>query len=285
MTIALLNGKLLPLEEARISPMDRGFLFGDGIYEVIPSYGGRMVGFDRHMDRLDKGLSAIGIANPKSREQWEESLNELLSRNGNGDLGLYLQVTRGAAEVRAHRFPDGVTPTLFAYPFPIQAPGDGDPASVKCFEVVTGNDLRWRRCHIKSTALLGNVLHMMEGVSEGADEILLFNEHDELTEASACNVFIVNQGKVMTPGLDREKLPGITRNMLLAMMRDDNNWSVEERPISRDEVRAADEVWLTSSTKEVAPVIRIDGRPVGTGIPGPLWSAAQALFSRQRFNY
>lgn len=285
MTVALLNGAFTPLEEARISPMDRGFLFGDGIYEVIPSYDGLMVGFDRHMARLDDGLSAIGLHNPLSRQQWHESLSQLLAKNGSDSLAIYLQVTRGVARQRAHRFPDKPKPTIFAYTFAIDSAPTGDPVTAKRFSVVTGEDLRWQRCHIKSIALLGNVLHMMEGVDRGAEEILLFNAQEQLTEAAACNVFIVSGTTIATPTLDNQKLPGITRNMLIDILRDHGQWVVEERVITRDEVLSADEVWLTSSTKEIAPVVAIDGQSVGNGQPGKLWSAAQSLFAQHRFHY
>lgn len=285
MTIALLNGEYTPLEQARISPMDRGFLFGDGIYEVIPSYGGRMVGFDRHMQRLTDGLKAIGMDNPMSAHAWLTTLTELLERNGSGPMGIYLQVTRGVAPQRAHRFPAEVIPTLFAYPFTIEAPSNGDISSARSFSAVTGRDQRWRRCHIKSVALLGNVLHQMEGVNAGADEILLFNERDELTEASACNVFVVIDGEVATPELDSQKLPGITRNMLVDMMRDAGDWRIAERPVTREEVLAADEIWLTSSTKEIGAITMLDGHAVGSGNVGPVWSRAQALFAQHRFDY
>lgn len=284
-TTALLNGDFVGLEAARISPMDRGFLFGDGIYEVIPSYNRKLVGFERHLERLNDGLNAIGIANPHSDTDWHTLLTQLLSRNEFTSAGIYLQVTRGVSSQRAHRFPEGVTPTVFAYPFPINAPNDGNPATAKAFSVVTGIDQRWKRCHIKSVALLGNVLHMMEGVDAGAEEILLFNDRDQLTEAAACNVFIVKDKVVATPALDQEKLPGITRNMLVDMMRDSADWVVEERAISRAEVLAADEVWLTSSTKEIAPVSTIDGKPVGAKCPGDVWMQAQALFATNRFKY
>jgi len=285
MTMAFLNGVFTPLEEARISPMDRGFLFGDGIYEVIPSYGGAMLGFDRHMQRLSNGLAAIDLLNPHSQQQWQAILSRLLAENGNGNLAIYLQVTRGVATQRAHRFPEKIEPTVFAYTFAISDAPTGDIATAKGLSVSTGEDLRWQRCHIKSIALLGNVLHMMEGVKRGHDEILLFNAHNELTEAAACNVFIVSNESIATPYLDNHKLPGITRNMLLDILRDYGQWSVEERVVTREEVLAADEVWLTSSTKEIAPVLTIDGQPVGEGKPGSVWSGAQALFAQHRFNY
>ncbi len=283
MTTAYLNGSFVPLEEARISPMDRGFLFGDGIYEVIPSYEGRMVGFDRHMQRLNQGLAAIKLGNPLSTDAWKTLLSEVASRNNGDYLGLYLQVTRGAPPIRNHRFPENCPPTLFAYAFDVHEPNDGDATRATCYRVATTTDRRWRRCDIKSVALLGNVLHMMEGVDTGADEILLFNDQDELTEAAACNVFVVQGDSILTPPLDQEKLPGVTRNMLVDILRHEA-LPIIETPLTRDAVITADEVWLTSSTKEIAPVVAIDGQIVGDGRPGPIWAKTQALFAANRFS-
>ena len=280
-----LNGEFVSLEAARISPLDRGFLFGDGIYEVIPCYNGRMVGFERHMARLQQGLDTLKLPNPLPKENWHDALLQLSEEARDTHLGLYLQITRGSHPIRAHRYPEADAPTLFAYAFPVTAPSDGDAATVKSYRVVTGTDQRWQRCHIKSVALLGNVMHMNEATEQGADEILLYNERDELTEAAACNVFVVTAGTISTPNLDHQKLPGVTRAMLLDMLRDSGHQAVEERPISRDEVLAADEVWLTSATKEVAPVTAIDGQKVGDGRPGPAWESAQKLFASQRYAY
>ena len=284
MTTAYLNGDFVALEDARISPMDRGFLFGDGIYEVIPSYGGRMVGFTRHMQRLNQGLKAIELDNPLSEEEWQQLLLQLMEHNEGSFLGLYLQVTRGASMVRNHKFPADIPQTIFAYPFEVNAPCDGSPEQASCYRVATATDRRWRRCDIKSVALLGNVLHMMEGVTAGADEVLLFNEQDELTEAAACNAFVVVGNDIITPPLDREKLPGITRNMLVDILASEGI-AVHETAVTRDMLSSADEVWLTSSTKEVAPVIAVDGRAVNGGKPGPVWSRAQTLFAHHRFTF
>ena len=149
---------------------------------------------------------------------------------------------------------------------------------------MTRRDQRWGRCHIKSTALLGNVLHMMEAVEEQAEEVLLFNEQDELTEAAACNVFVVCGDKILTPELDHQKLPGVTRRQCLELLEAHTDWSVEVRPVNRDEVLSASEIWLSSSTKELAPVVSLDGKPVNEGRPGPRWSAAQTLFQQHRFS-
>lgn len=285
MSIVYLDGAYLPMAEARISPMDRGFLFGDGIYEVLPSYNGRMIGFSLHMQRMTRGLRAIEIALDWSQGQWLALCNTLIDKNGAGNLGLYLHVSRGVDSRRFHAYPENITPTMFAFTFAIPAAPVADKHRVKPYRVVTDRDLRWDRCHIKSTALLGNVMHFQQGFQRGVDEVLLFNEHGELTEASACNAYIVKNGEVITPLLDNQKLPGITRYILLELLRKEGSISVQERPVSMSEVLDADEVWLTSSSKEVVPVIEIDGKPVGNGEVGDVWLAAQHIYSTGKFDY
>lgn len=285
MGVAFLNGTYLPLEDARISPMDRGFLFGDGIYEVVPSYGGRMVGFGPHIDRMKDGLAAIDIDLSWDDSQWQEVCEHLMEENGSGNLGLYLHVSRGADIKRFHAYPEGVEPTVFAFTFEIPPAPLADRATASTYTVSTALDLRWKRCNIKSTALLGNVMHFNQGYEGGNNETILYNDAGEITEASACNVFVVKHGKVATPDTDHQILPGITRLLLLDILRADGGIPVEERIVTMDELRHADEVWLTSSTKEVAPVVMIDGAPVGDGEPGDVWERAQALFSEHKYNY
>ena len=285
MSITFINDTFLPLEEAKISPLDRGFLFGDGIYEVIPSYEGKLVGFKPHIDRMNDGLAAIGIQLNWSHQQWQDLCDQLVIENGSGDLALYLHVSRGADTSRFHGFPDAVEPTVFAFTFAIASPPVADKAIVKPYKVSTNRDLRWERCHIKSTALLGNVLHFQYGYEKGHGETLLFNGNNELTEASACNAFIVKDGRVITPALDHQKLAGITRLMLLDILRKDGGIPVEERVVTMDEVADADEVWITSSSKEIAPVTEVDGKPVGNGEVGDIWLAAQTLYSANKYNY
>ena len=273
----------MPASEARISPMDRGFLFGDGIYEVIPSYQGKLVGFTPHIDRMQRGLAEIGIQFDWNHASWLDMIKELLMRNGNGDLGVYLHVSRGTDSKRGHAFPAGVTPTVFAFTFAINPPPTGLPGSAKPIQVASASDLRWKRCHIKSTALLGNVLHHQQGVDAGYQETILFNEQEELTEGSSCNAFIVKDGLISTPPLDQQILPGITRLLLLQILRTYSTLPVQERVISKAEVLAADEVWLTSSSKELMPVVAIDGQPVGSGVVGAIWYQAQQLFAAHKF--
>lgn len=285
MSTVYLDGNYLPMAEARISPMDRGFLFGDGIYEVVPSYSGRMVGFVPHIERMRDGLAAIDIELDFSVEQWRALCEQLIERNGGGNLGIYLHVSRGADDKRFHAYPEGVLPTLFAFTFVIPPAPVADKTTAKCYSVTTTEDLRWKRCNIKSTALLGNVMHFNQGYRGGNNETILYNSTGELTEASACNVYIVKDGVVITPETDHQILPGITRLLLLKILRADGSIPVVERAVTLDELHSADEVWLSSSTKEIAPVTSVDDEPVGDGEPGNVWLQAQTLFSQHKYDF
>ena len=285
MSTVYLNGEYMPMEAARISPMDRGFLFGDGIYEVVPSYDGQLVGFAPHMARMQDGLDAIEIKLQVDHDAWREVARELIARNGGGNLGIYYHVSRGADTRRHHAYPEGITPTMYAFAFEIPPAPQPDKAAATPYTVSTAEDLRWKRCNIKSTALLGNVMHYQHGHSRGHSETILYNQQGEITEAAACNVFVVRHGIVATPLLDHQKLPGITRLMLLEILRRDGSIPVQERVVTRDELDSADEVWITSSSKEIAPVIEIDGKAVGDGKVGDVWLAAQTLYSRHKFDF
>jgi len=285
MSTVYLNGAWMPMQDARISPMDRGFLFGDGIYEVIPCYGGRPVGFAPHLARLRDGLQAISLPFEARDEEWRDIIAELSKRNDGENLGIYIQISRGAAERRHHAMPDNIEATRFAFAFELPSPPVADKLRAPRYTVSVTRDLRWQRCNIKSTSLLGNVLHYQHGHERGFQETLLFNSRDELTEAAACNVFVVHDGVISTPPLDHQKLPGITRYMLLDILRRHSNLPVEERVILRSEIDTADEIWLTSSSKEVAPVVAVEDHPVGTGEVGDLWLRAQELFVQHRYDY
>ncbi|GGD68847.1 aminotransferase class IV [Lacimicrobium alkaliphilum] len=285
MSIVYLNGQFMPKQQASISPMDRGFLFADGVYEVVPSYGGKMVGFKQHLQRLNDGLEALEITLDMSLSQWQAVFEKLLDENGNGNLGIYLHISRGSEENRAHRYPQRLTPTVFAFTFEIPAEPIAEPDKAHTYKVVSEQDKRWKRCNIKSTALLGNIMHYRSGQKASVDEVLLFNERNELTEAAACNVFIVKDGIIVTPQLDNQILPGITRYILLHALEQQDELPVQVRAVSMDEVREADEIWLTSSSKELAPVVELDGQAVGNGMPGPVWQKAQSLFSRVKYQY
>lgn len=285
MTTAFLNGDYMALDEARISPMDRGFLFGDGIYEVIPVHDGKPIGFSLHIDRMKKSLSAIDINLDWTHDQWRDICDKLVDKNGGGNLVVYLQVSRGADTKRHHAYPKGITPTVFGFASEIAVSPDGEETAVTPLKISSAEDKRWRRCDIKSTALLGNIIHFQKGQAAGSDETLLFNVAGEITEASTSNVFVVKDGVVMTPPLDHQVLPGVTRLMLLDMLRKDGSVPVEERVVTMEETRHADEIWLTSSTREVAPVAQLDGSPVGSGEAGPVWAIAHRLFTDKKFDY
>ena len=285
MSIAYLNGSYLPIEEARISPLDRGFLFGDGIYEVIPSYQGKMVGFGPHISRMQDGLGAVEIKLDWNEGQWRELCETICQKNGNGNLGIYLHVTRGADNKRNHAYPVGIEPTVFAFTFEISEPPAADRNSIKPYTCSTAPDLRWHRCNIKSISLLGNVMHFQQGHEKGDGEILLYNTNNELTECGACNAYVIKDGVVATPVLDNQILPGITRQIALKVLRDDGTIQVEERTITMDEVWDADEVWISSSSKELVPVVKLDGKPVGDGKVGPVWEVAAKLYKAGKFDF
>ena len=285
MSVVYLNGQYMPMSEAKISPMDRGFLFGDGIYEVIPSYSGQLIGFGPHIERMKNGLQAIGIQLDWGQDEWQEVCHQLIEKNGKGNLGVYLHVSRGADTKRFHAYPENVDPTVFAYAFEIPEANVPDKSKVKGYKVATTEDLRWQRCNIKSTALLGNVMHFQFGYAQGYNETLLYNDQNQLTEAGACNAYIVKDGVVITPPLDNHILPGITRFMLLDILRKYSDIKVEERIVTMDEVFNADEVWITSSSKEIAPVVEVDGQQVGDGKVGDVWLAAQELYTQHKTEY
>ncbi|MFT4614479.1 MAG: D-alanine transaminase [Bacteroidia bacterium] len=285
MSTVYLNGDYIPMAEAHISPMDRGFLFGDGIYEVVPSYDGKLVGFGPHMERMRTGLDAIEITPGIDEAGWRDIARQLIDRNGSGNLGLYFHVSRGADTRRDHAYPANIAPTIYAFAFEIPSEPVPDKAHARSFSVATAQDMRWKRCNIKSTALLGNVMHYQKGHASGSDETVLYNAAEEITEAAACNVFVVKDGIVATPLLDDQKLPGITRQMLLDILRSDGTIPVEERVVTLAQLQQADEVWLTSSSKEIVPVIAIDSKPVADGAIGDVWLAAQTLYTAHKIDF
>jgi len=275
--IVYLNGAFLPADQACLSPLDRGFLFGDGIYEVIPSYQGAFFLLDEHLERLRRSLREIRMSEPQPERGWAAVLAELLERNPGGDRSVYLQLTRGSAP-RDHAFPAAAAATEFAMVSPI-APLSVDLAE-RGFSAITLPDQRWGRCDIKSVALLPNVLARQRAVEQGAVEAILLRG-GKLTEGAASNVFVVLGGAVVTPALGPEILPGITRRFLLDALRNEG-WDCREEPVLESTLRSADEIWLTSSTKELLPVTVLDGRPVGTGRPGLMWGRALDVFQRAR---
>ncbi len=272
-------------EHAKISPMDRGFLFGDGIYEVIPAYNGNMLGFAAHIERMKNGLNELEIVLDYTADTWREICQQLCEKNHGENLGIYLHVSRGADTKRAHAYPSGITPTVFAYAFEIPAQPVSDIDNATTYTVSVEQDKRWQRCHIKSTALLGNVIHYQNGAAAGNKETILYNRLDELTEASSSNVFIVKDGVISTPPLDNQILPGITRWLILTILHSHSDFKVQERIITKQELFAADEVWITSATKEVGPVVKLNGQLVADGKPGKIWQQVQSLFTEHKFDY
>ncbi|OKY25172.1 D-amino acid aminotransferase [Thalassotalea sp. PP2-459] len=285
MNTVYLNNQFIPSNEAKISPMDRGFLFGEGIYEVIPCYEGKFIGLQPHLDRLYNGLKSLGIPSPFSNDKWTELCQKLVTLNNEANVAVYIHVTRGSSPIRNHAYPKDTIPTVFAFTFEIPTQPVPDKHSATAYKVSSQQDLRWKRCQIKSTSLLGNVMHFQHGINEGNKETILFNELDQLTEASSSNVFIVKHNIIMTPPLDNQILPGVTRHILLAILKEHSKFTIEERAISYKEVLNADEVWLTSSTKEIAPVVKIDNDMISSGEIGDIWLEAQRLFSQYKYQY
>jgi D-alanine transaminase len=272
-----LNGSFLPLEQAKVSPLDRGFLFGDGIYEVIPSYRGVPFLLDAHLERLRRSLSEIRLPDPMGEAGWREMLEQLLALNPGGDRGIYLQVTRGAAP-RDHAFPAATEASVFAMVNPIPPPR---PETVEQgVGAILLPDERWGRCDIKAVTLLANVLARQLASEQGAVEAILLRG-GRLTEGAASNVFVVHGGVIRTPPLDRGILPGITRRFVLDLLEGQSR-PVFEEAVSESDLRTADEIWLTSSTKEILAVTRLDGQPVGSGRPGPVWRETLDLYQRAK---
>ncbi len=270
-----LNGEFMPIEDAKIPVLDRGFIFGDGVYEVIPVYSRRPFRLTEHLLRLQSSLDAIRIVNPHSAAGWEDLIARIVAGNPWDDQGVYIQVTRGVAK-RDHAFVSGVKPTVFLMSNPLVTPTaqqirDGVPAIVL-------PDFRWLRCDIKSVSLLGNCMLRTAAADAGCAEAILVRD-GLLTEASASNVFIVREGIVLAPPKSHLILPGITYDVVLELLRDDGI-AHAVRPVTEAELRGADEIWITSSSREVLAITTLDGRPVKTGKPGPVFARAHALYQR-----
>jgi D-alanine transaminase len=266
-----LNGRLLPLAEARISPLDRGFLFADGVYEVVPVHRGRPFRLREHLRRLDASLAAIHLANPQDDRTWHAILQQLVSAAGTRELLVYLQVTRGAENGRNHLLPKEPQPTVFAFASPYPVP---DPALLaRGLRAVTLEDIRWDRCDIKSVALLANVLLRHEASLRGADEALLVRD-GLLLEGSSSTVFLCIGGTLVTPPNGPLILPGTTRDAVLDLAA---GWlPTQVCDVGRREIGSCEEVWIASAGRGVLPVTTVDGRPIGSGEPGPLWQQMHA---------
>jgi len=268
--IVYLNGEFLPLEEAQVSVLDRGFIFADGVYEVIPVYNGRFFRLQEHLQRLENSLNSIKLPNPLTREQWIETLETVVARNEGSEQSIYLQVTRGPAK-RNHNFPQDTQPTVFIMSEPIEA----QPPSTGV-KAITSADTRWQYCDIKSIALLANVLLRQQAVEVGAAEAILIRE-GYVMEGAASNVFIVVDGVAITPPKSQYILPGITRDLIVEAMLD-VQLPCREANIPEIQLRSADEIWVTSSTREILPVVMLDDKPIGNGEPGPVWTTVWQIY-------
>jgi len=265
-SLCYLNGEYLPLSSARIPVLDRGFIFGDGIYEVVPVYRKRPFRLEQHVDRLERSLAEVRIANPHTRAQWRALIERLVASSPGADLVVYLQVTRGVAR-RDFAFPAGVTPTVFAMISPLTRP---TPAQRDTgLRAISIPDLRWLRCDIKSVSLLGAVMARQQAADQGLDEVVQHRD-GRLTEGSASNIWVVKAGRVLAPPRDHLILEGI-RYGFVQELCERAAIPFEARVISMDEVRGADELLLTAATREVLPIVQLDGRPVGDGRPGPVY--------------
>ena len=271
--MVFLNGKFLPIEQAMVPVLDRGFIFGDGVYELIPVYSRAPFRMDDHLARLERSLGAVRIKNPYTREKWREIILQLVAQQPWDDQAVYFQVTRGVAK-RDHAFPAGAEPTVFVMCNPLVNP----PRELveKGGSAVSAVDNRWLRCDIKSISLIGNCLLRQVSADAGAQETILFRD-GKLTEASASNVFIVKRGVLASPPKSNLILPGITYDVVTEIAQA-GKIPLEFRDITEAEVRNADEVWVTSSSKEILAIVTLDGNPVGDGRPGPLFKRAYALY-------
>ncbi|MDD2762216.1 MAG: D-amino acid aminotransferase [Methylomonas sp.] len=264
-----LNGDYLPLADAKVSVLDRGFLFGDGVYEVIPAYAGRLFRLNDHISRLNNSLRGIRIELEKSAEDWEAIFRPLL--DGSKDQYIYLQITRGAAAKRDHGFPEQVVPTVFVMSADIK-PFPGRDTGIKA---LTLEDTRWQLCNVKAITLLANLLLRQEALDQDCAEAILVR-NGYVTEGAASNVFVVIDGDLITPPRNNEILPGITRDVILELA-EANQIPCREDVIALEALQNASEIWVTSSTREILPVVEVDGNAVGSGKPGPLFRNVDQL--------
>ena len=273
MSKVFLNGRLLPIEDAKVSVLDRGFIFGDGVYELVPVYSRVPFRLEEHLARLERSLGEVRIRNPYSRAQWRGHIHALVDAQPFDDQGVYFQITRGAAK-RDHAFPKNAEPTVFMMSNPLVNPPQAHVE--RGGAAISAQDNRWLRCDIKSISLIGNVLLRQLSAEAEASETILLRE-GKLTEASASNVFIVKRGVIASPPKSNLILPGITYDVITELAQA-NGLPIEFRDVSEDELRSADELWVTSSSKEVFPIVTLDGRQIGDGRPGPVFRRMYQLY-------
>lgn len=269
-----LNGQLVARDEAAVSPFDRGFLYGDGVYEMIACYDGILFRLDDHLARLERSLAEVRMQNPHDRAEWRKLLAELVAANLGGDMNVYVQVTRGAKPERDHRFPADTQPTVFAMCQP--ANGTSPELLEDGLAVITQDDIRWSRCDIKATSLIANVLLRQTAEDNGAHETLLVRD-DTALEFSASTIFVVKDDSVFTTPNSNKILPGVT-GLVVREAAAASGIHVQEQELPMPLLRTADEIWLASTTREVMPVTQLDGKPVANGRPGPVWQRVYNAF-------
>lgn len=283
MDIVFLNGSFLPIEKATISPLDRGFLFADGIYEVIPVYQGRPFGLNKHLSRLTRSLAEIRLSMPSycSKEAFPILLKELIERNGGGNLSIYIQLSRGCPPKREHGFPKEPTePTLFIMCSPMKPTEINPLEATYGAAAITLEDIRWARCDIKSISLLPNQLLRQQALDAGSSEAIL-HKNGQVTEGAASNIFIVSKGQILTPPLENAILSGVTRDFVITLAQQ-HQIPVAEQPISLEQLSEANEIWATSSTREILPITTLNGLPVGNGEIGPVWVKVAKLYNEAK---
>ncbi len=270
----------MPVEEATVSVMDRGFLFGDGVYEVIPVFANKMLRFDEHIQRLQNSLDRISLPNPFDRAEWKKIFSKLLVNNPGEDRAIYLQLSRGVYNKRDLSFShqSGVDATVFVMVLNVVAP-DIEVISAG-ISAITVNDFRWDACDIKSTSLVANVILRQQATVADVDDAILI-KRGVVTEGTASNVFLVKDSVLITPPAGQQLLPGITRDLVIEIAKN-NAIIVEEREVQESELYKADEIWMTSSTREIAPVIELNGEVVGSGSAGALWKNMMTLYQKYK---
>jgi len=268
----------MPVENATVSVMDRGFLFGDGVYEVIPVFGNKLLRLDEHLQRLQNSLDRISLPNPKKNEEWAGIFSTLLEKNPGEDRAVYLQISRGAYAKRDLAINAQYPATVFAMVLHVTPPAV--EVVSKGISAITVDDFRWNACDIKSTSLLGSVM-LRQQASQAKVEDAILIKNGMVTEGTASNVFLVKEGVLSTPPTGLLLLPGITRDLVIEIARN-NAILVEERDIQEAELYTADEIWMPSSTREIAPVIKLNGETVGTGTAGPMWKRVMDLYQEYK---
>ncbi|MFC3153153.1 D-amino acid aminotransferase [Litoribrevibacter euphylliae] len=278
-SIVYLDGQWLPADKAKVSVFDRGFLFGDSVYEVVVVYNRQPFRLEQHLSRLSRSLEETGIPNPLGLHEWRFLIERLIDQNEGDHQSIYIQVTRGVTESRTHNYPTNITPTVFAVSKPISSKSTDTRLNPSCSAILL-EDIRWSRGDIKSTSLLGSVLLKKVVYESGKDEGILHRD-GFITEGTASNIFIVSQGAIVTPELSEWILTGITRDFIFELANR-YNVPIESRPVSVVELTQADEVWLTSSTAELRAITELDDKPVGNGNIGPMWQRMAELYQRHK---